>query len=412
MSYRKIMNSQKEKMTVLALFALIAMSLDGVVGMKTTTRTLFPSHATLLLRDRYSFTSPGMVFGTCDETVLVAKKRSCTFVMETKKPIDSPDHFRVCDVTFQVNRPDEVIGKIYNIIAFGKNKAVVAWKEPNNFDRYGIIHFSDCRAIVAKINDNVNIKFGSIMAAADDMFDVVEPNYGISSCNNGTYCRLIINSEGNIVTDMDEWISVKVNTILAAVYSPTKVRLAIDGSLSNGDVRVMTADKTIQVLRKYSNSEKNVIPTIAISQTYEKLSICYQSKSHIFNCSQFNLNGNLQFENTLDFSSNIQTAEIHNLPDGGFMLLTESCLSGSPFSCVQKSKNSFVITKIDSKGVKVGSMVVSKFRFDGPIDLKDVHFFVNENNEYCLSHMFVKIEKGGSMDITITCFEEENLTNS
>lgn len=243
------MSFQKENMAILALFVLIACS-NGILSMKTTTKTLFPSYATLLLRDRNSFTSPGMVFGTCNETYLVAPERSCTFVMETKKAIDSPDHLHVCDVTFRANKAGEFIGKIYNIIAFGKDKAVVAWKGQNNSDRYGIVHFSDCRAIVAKIDEYVNIKFGTIMATSDDMFDVIEPNYGISSCNNGTYCRTIINSEGDVVTNIDEWISAKVNAIIASVYSPTKVRLAVDASLSNGDVRVMTADKSGESMKR------------------------------------------------------------------------------------------------------------------------------------------------------------------
>lgn len=164
------------------------------------------------------------------------------------------------------------------------------------------------------------------------------------------------------------------------------------------------------MLKKYSNPDKKV-PTVAISQTHERLSVCYQSKSHILNCSQFDLDGQLKFEKTLEFSDDVRSAEIYNLPDGGFMLLTGSCLSGSSFSCVQKTPNSFIITKIDSTGIKIGSLKISKFRFDGPIDFKDIHFFVNDNNEYCLSHLYVKPDEASLMDVTITCFENKNLTN-
>lgn len=221
------------------VLVLTTMFTIGVTEVYMDFKTVLFQYDGPLLVDRYSFSSPGMVFGTCSPASKL-KNRFCTLVMQTTKPVDSPDHLRVCNITLKSKVRYEEIYDIDRVIGFGDNKAILVWSNQRFFKKFTIVHFDDCRTYVSKVDSDVDIISGRIVAVTNDTFDVIESYDEESSCKHSEFCKMTMDDRGNMLTGLLPWGDRRLkDTLVDLVYSPSKGRLIVDANSWMTQVRVI-----------------------------------------------------------------------------------------------------------------------------------------------------------------------------
>lgn len=167
----------------------------------------------------------------------------------------------------------------------------------------------------------------------------------------------------------------------------------------------------VTVLKEYSSIEV-FASAVAISNTQLKLSICYQTDLLRFDCSQYDHNGEFQFETSIGFQKPTKSINIYNLPNGGFLLLTQERISDDKIEFIKSQPTNLVVIKISEEG-KLVKIVELPEEFDHTVDFQKIHFHVDENGQYCFSYVFDSLLKQADklVNLSVTCLNSSGLTN-
>lgn len=187
------------------------------------------------LQDRRYLTSPGQVYGYCNETnVRVYQNKFkvfCTFAVESTEAVDSPEHLRICDfslISKAANKNESYLLK--EISAVTEYKAILR-VQGSESNLLFILNFADCRATKAKL-DIKRTSF-QIYAPSENKFDVV---FLDSTLCPGHACRTIVDTDGKIISEAHAWINDKFD-IVDVADSPTKGRIVVDEYKNGSDTR-------------------------------------------------------------------------------------------------------------------------------------------------------------------------------
>lgn len=145
------------------------------------------------------------------------------------------------------------------------------------------------------------------------------------------------------------------------------------------------------------------------STSHNKIGIC-ASDSSIVVASQYDLNGTEILQSLTIFEYDVYVLGLHNLPNGGFLLLTTACASNTD-EC-PKGSDRYTLTKIDVEGTTVGTLNITDYTCLA--DNKGVHhqFFENETNQTCLSFVCLrKSNNSQSLDFYSKCFADNDFVN-
>lgn len=224
------------------LILIISILVNESTGTKSITKIISLKYKTQLIENNEKSGSPSFVFGACDPR-RKSWQRSCTFAIQTKKPMENLDHVKICDFQIKAHTNHSYIGQILEVHAFGEDKAILTFKGKDNYVRFAILDFSKCEATVSKIDDELPIASGIVLSTEDDIFDIVERKYG-KPCGFFAFKKMILNDQGNIVTDLIDWVCNEEPHILGAIRSPLKGHLIVDAStITQKKVRVLNVNQ-------------------------------------------------------------------------------------------------------------------------------------------------------------------------
>lgn len=166
---------------------------------------------------------------------------------------------------------------------------------------------------------------------------------------------------------------------------------------------------TINIIKQYQAQAGpgHHYGAVTASTTYGFLTVCSTNK-HSLSYAQFDLNGNLQFDGLwkdeqIDL---IHTLRVHNLPGGGFLLVITICYKENNVKQCKKNVDNIIVKKFDRLGRELGSIDITSWKH---IDVKKLHFFVDNDGEMCLSHANGHdVKYDGTIHFNIMCFENSD----
>ena len=142
---------------------------------------------------------------------------------------------------------------------------------------------------------------------------------------------------------------------------------------------------------------------LAISTAHGFVSYCtgYNREA---TCSQNDLFGRRKFSDIeLDFNDELKNLAVHNLPNGGFLLLTSRC----PNPICADNGNEYYILEYHANGVNYADTVISKPISNINLNYEKTIFFENKEKDYCIMSLCYDGNDLERKDftVTVTCLD-------
>lgn len=147
----------------------------------------------------------------------------------------------------------------------------------------------------------------------------------------------------------------------------------------------------------------------AASTAHETISFAIHNGSHI-NVWQFDQEGNLKLNTSIEYKINVEQFTIINLADGGFLLLTANCNENCYW--IAGSGRKYYFKKVATNGKVIGSLENAGAEFNCYRHLSSLQIFQNKENEYCTA-VYCRDYYGvgkTDIDLLVKCFTDKDFS--
>ncbi|XP_058796318.1 uncharacterized protein LOC131667120 [Phymastichus coffea] len=406
--------------TAKAASALLVLLLDLVSAHDGSSRSRhFPGKQLVFGRD--SFENTTLSYATCDLAEGQSEKR-CTVVREDDA-LNGTLRAVSCEVTLKAEKAERLIGPRMKVVPLGLDRAIFIWTESDRKEsrsrettlvRYTTVKYPECRSTEAKLSyarkdDEVNpdsyLERVRMATYSDSTYCLVFSNDSL--CGGKNVCKLHVDPEAGETEAPDKWFTPEsglVEVVPLAQHSQEKGHLVVEGTFVNVP-QAYVVKRDGQIMKFPSELDAQRSWKLVHSTAHSTIGLCYHSNSS-FSCARYDHEGQPKLRSNPDFGYDVEQAAMHNLRDGGFLLLTSRCES----ICAMNDDH-YYVTKFDAQGRKAGEVHLTGFHRERLSNLVNAQLFEKDDKLYCVSMARYSISPTAESPDLLTfanCFDDKS----
>ncbi|XP_011495179.1 PREDICTED: uncharacterized protein LOC105360086 [Ceratosolen solmsi marchali] len=278
------------------------------------------------------------LYAVCTEDKLPAEM-NCNVTIETPiLPWSNTSRIESCDLNLIGSGDGELRQEVTGIVSverLSKDRVIVVWWERRRNSQYQIqnikvslVRMANCtnRILTFPVNAAGRVLLSNVLVYPTG-FDVVVSHK--ASCVNSSTCRLSHDLEGQRVGEPVAFVS-NFDAVYTQLISPTSPDKGL--YLSGADIDAWTframhvssiGVETNLVIARVPDPRKIQRAT---SNAHELYGICLMVDGRI-RCAQFDAQAHTKLDTYIGVPGNIQWLAVHNIANGGLLLLTGHCKS-------------------------------------------------------------------------------------
>lgn len=263
-------------------------------------------------------------------------ERDCNFVLSYLNSADDDPNNLTCSNYF-IAAENRIIKNNFKMESLGEDSVVFSWSESDNntniYEKINIIHMSSCEVTYTKeiyrnLNNNRTLTW--MLVTYNNAIEIID--YNNESCGLDV-CKTAYDNEKNL----ESYSTIPGGNLTFLQLIPLNRE-----SLSNGYF-AFSYERLLALIVYYVDKIGNIrhIMTLPAFAEYNiagyargKFGLCYYFKDSAFKCAQLDTNANLLLNKQIDVKQGEKILAVHNLKEGGFLLLVGSCTDPfDTFSC-------------------------------------------------------------------------------